>query len=152
MVAVGEQIAALPIQWDAKGRMKILMVTSRGTKRWVMPKGWEMDNTKPWDAAAIEAMEEAGAKGTISSEVLGTYRYLKVRDNGKLVPCLVRVYPMLVEELKRDWKERGQRTRKWFSPKTASKLVVEEELSELLLSLHKKPHKQPIIRDLMKST
>ncbi|MCT4555961.1 MAG: NUDIX hydrolase [Pelagimonas sp.] len=150
MPEIGEQIAALPMRWDEKGDLQILMVTSRGTGRWVMPKGWEMDGKKPWAAAEIEALEEAGAKGYISHDCIGTYRYTKVMNDGKVIPCVVRVYPMIVEKLKRNWKERNQRTRRWFSPKSAARKVNEQELSDLLMSLTKQPRKEPIIRDLLK--
>jgi 8-oxo-dGTP pyrophosphatase MutT (NUDIX family) len=150
MPEIGEQIAALPMRWDDKGDLQILMVTSRGTGRWVMPKGWEMDGKKPWAAAEIEALEEAGAKGYISHDCIGTYRYTKVMNDGKVIPCVVRVYPMIVEKLKRNWKERNQRTRRWFSPKSAARKVNEQELSDLLMSLTKQPRKEPIIRDLLK--
>lgn len=151
MPEIGEQIAALPLRWDGKGRVRVLMVTSRDTGRWVMPKGWEMDGKKPWRAAEIEALEEAGAKGYIGHDMIGTYRYPKIMDNGQIVPCLVRVYPMIVETLLRDWKERKQRVRKWFSPKAAAKRVDEQELADLLTTLVNKPQKQPAIRSLMKA-
>ncbi len=137
------------MRWDDKNHVKILMVTSRDSGRWVMPKGWEMDGKKPWRAAEIEALEEAGATGFIGQECIGTYRYPKVMADGHIVPCLVRVYPMIVEKLRRNWKERHQRTRKWFTPKAAAKRVDEQELADLLMTLHKKPHKQPVIRDLL---
>ena len=149
MPEIGEQIAALPMRWDEDGNLKILMVTSRGTGRWIMPKGWEMDGKKPWTAAEIEALEEAGVKGYISHECIGTYRYPKVMSDGKIIPCVVRVYPMIVEKLKRDWKERKQRTRRWFSPKSAARKVDEQELADLLMTLTKKPRKEPIIRNLL---
>lgn len=148
MPEIGEQIAALPMRWDRKDQISVLMVTSRDSGRWVMPKGWEMDGKKPWAAAEIEALEEAGVKGFISHESIGVYRYPKIMEDGRIVPCVVRVYPMVVEKLLRDWKERKQRKRKWFSPKAAAKRVVEQDLADLLLSLHKKPHKQPVLRDL----
>lgn len=147
----GEQIAALPMRWDEDGKLKVMMVTSRGTGRWVVPKGWEMDNTKPWKAASIEAMEEAGIKGRISRDAIGTFKYDKVLDNGKKLPCVVRVYPMIVETLKKDWKERKQRRRKWFSPKAAARRVNEKQLAKLLRSLDHKPRKQPVIRKLLKA-
>jgi 8-oxo-dGTP pyrophosphatase MutT (NUDIX family) len=149
MPQLGEQIAALPIRWDAKDQVKVLMVTSRGTGRWVMPKGWEMDGKKPWHAAEIEALEEAGAKGHVGHEIIGSYRYGKVLDDGSVKPCIVRVYPMFVDKLKRDWKERAERTRKWFTPKAAAKRVDESELSDLLMTLHKNPHQQPVLRELL---
>ena len=150
MPDIGEQIAALPMRRDDKGRVRVLMVTSRDSGRWVMPKGWEMDGKKPWRAAEIEALEEAGAKGFIARESIGTYRYPKVMADGRIVPCHVRVYPMIVEKLLRDWKERKQRKRKWFSPKAAAKRVAEQELSDLLMTLHRKPERKPVVGDLLK--
>lgn len=149
MPETGEQIAALPMRWEDDGRVKVLMVTSRDTGRWVMPKGWEMDGKKPWAAAEIEALEEAGAVGYISETALGTYRYAKIMKDGRIVPCVVRVYPMVVEKLKRDWKERKQRTRRWFTPKAAAKRVAEEDLAELLMLLHKEPEQQPVVQALL---
>lgn len=148
MPDIGEQIAALPLRWDARDRVSVLMVTSRDTGRWVMPKGWEMDGRKPWAAAEIEALEEAGAKGFISHDAIGSYRYDKRHDDGTTQPCIVHVYPMVVETLLRDWKERKQRTRKWFSPKAAAKRVDEPELADLLMQLHSKPHKVPALRHM----
>ncbi|WP_425099955.1 NUDIX hydrolase [Tropicibacter sp. S64] len=149
MPDIAEQIAALPMHWDKDGNLRILMVTSRETKRWVMPKGWEMDGKKPWRAAEIEALEEAGAVGRISREAIGTYTYLKRLDDGSALPCEVRVYPMIVQKLKRDWKERKERKRHWFTPRSAASKVQEAELSELLLTLCKKPKKDPTIRALL---
>ncbi|EIE52488.1 NUDIX hydrolase [Salipiger aestuarii] len=145
----GEQIAALPLHWDKKGRLQVLMVTSRDTGRWVMPKGWEMDGLKPWSAAEIEALEEAGVRGRISSDELGVYHYDKVLDGGKLLRCQVRVYPMIVDTLLREWKERHERKRRWFSPLAAARRVHEPELANLLRGLSDKPKRQPVIRQLI---
>lgn len=150
MTVVGEQIAALPLRQDGKGGFKVLMVTSRGTGRWVMPKGWEMNNHKPWAAAEIEALEEAGARGHVSHQKIGTYRYTKILDNGDALACEVRVYPMMVDRLQRDWKERKERKRRWFSLKAAARRVSEPELAELLLALHRAPLKQSGMRKLLR--
>lgn len=147
-----EQIAALPIRFEKDGTIRVLMVTSRGTGRWVMPKGWTMDGKKPWRAAEIEALEEAGAVGEIGTEPLGDYGYLKKLDEGTSIPVQVRLYPMIVERLKKRWKERHERQRRWFTLKGAAKRVNEPELRALLLSLIKKPHKQPVIRKLLKAS
>ena len=72
-----QQIAALPVCSDVNGKLRVLMVTSRDTGRWVMPKGWLMDGKKPWRAAEIEALEEAGATGFISHHAIGTNSYPK---------------------------------------------------------------------------
>lgn len=152
MKELGQQIAALPIRWDKSGKMRVLMVTSRDTGRWIVPKGWPMDGKKPWAAAEIEALEEAGAKGKISTTKIGEYRYKKDLGSGRRMRCRVRVYPMIVEKLKPRWKERKERTRRWFSPKAAAKRVKEPELRELLLSLSKKPKKEPVIQKLLKAS
>lgn len=136
-----KQIAALPVYWDKKGRLRVLMVTSRDTGRWVMPKGWTMDGKKDWKAAQIEALEEAGAVGFVSDKSIGKYRYKKRLDDGEKVKCKVTVYPMIVDKLKRRWKERKERKRHWFSLNKAAKLVQEPELTELLQKLAKKPEK-----------
>ncbi|PTW46161.1 NUDIX domain-containing protein [Rhodovulum kholense] len=148
---VGSQIAALPFRRDKNGRLSVLMVTSRGTGRWVMPKGWTMDGRKPWVAAEIEALEEAGAEGYVASQSIGTYDYDKRLDDGSVLRCRVEVFPMIVTKLKRDWKERRERTRRWFSPKDAARRVDEPELATLLRSLSGKPQKVPVIRDLIRS-
>jgi len=152
MANLGEQVAAIPMKWTKDGDLRILLVTSRDTGRWVLPKGWIMDRTKPWRAAEIEALEEAGVKGYISREHIGDYEYDKILDDGSRVPCRVHVYPMIVEKLKRDWKEQRQRKRHWFSAKGAARAVNEESLTRLLDSLQEKPHKQPVIRQLLKAS
>lgn len=128
------------------------MVTSRESGRWVMPKGWHMDGKKPWRAAEIEALEEAGAKGFISHKAIGKYRYKKRISAKERLDCVVTVYPMVVERLKRRWKEREQRTRHWFSPKKAAMLVEEKELSEILRTLAAKPEVLHIVHNLREAS
>jgi 8-oxo-dGTP pyrophosphatase MutT (NUDIX family) len=130
-----KQIAALPVKVVGKDRVRILLVTSRDTGRWVPPKGWPMDGRKPWAAAAIEALEEAGAVGRMDDRPLGTYRYEKLMDDGSTVPCRVTLYPMLVTKLKRRWKERSARKRRWFSVEKAAAKVDEPGLKALLSEL-----------------
>lgn len=146
-----EQIAALPVHWDRNFKLRILMVTSRDSGRWVMPKGWRMDGKKPWRAAEIEALEEAGAVGHISKTPVGQYHYQKRLDNGRDIPCRVTLYPMVVEKLKRRWKERKQRKRHWFTPERAASLVDETELSELLGALAEKSKTIAMIEEMRKS-
>lgn len=149
---LGHQIAALPVRWDKKDKMQVLMVTSRDTGRWVMPKGWLMDGKKPWHAAEIEALEEAGAVGFISPEAIGVYHYRKRLNRRKSLRCRVTVYPMMVDKLKRRWKERKQRKRHWFSPKKAAQLVDEKELTSLLLELAKRKRNHPGIEALLEAS
>jgi len=150
MTKAKKQIAALPLRWGKDDKVEVLMVTSRDTGRWIVPKGWTMKGVKPWAAAAIEAMEEAGVKGHIAREVFGTYTYRKKLDDGEMQPCIVRVYPMIVEKEKSNWKERKQRTRKWFSLRKASKLVNEPGLSAMLKELSVKPKKARVAGPMLK--
>ena len=140
-----EQIAALPLRWDKSGKLRVLMVTSRDTGRWVMPKGWIMDGKKPWQAAKLEALEEAGAVGYVSDEAIGEYGYDKRLglDREITLPCRVTVYPMVVSRLKRRLKEQSQRKRHWFSLRRAAKLVDESDLSSLLRGLANSPEMLP---------
>lgn len=147
-----QQIAALPVHWDKSGKLRVLMVTSRDTGRWVMPKGWLMDGKKPWRAAEIEALEEAGAVGYISDQPFGVYHYDKMLGPGTHLRCRVTVYPMVVDRLKRHWKERKERKRHWFSMKKAARLVDEDELAELLRSLTGGKRSQQFIDDLTKAS
>ena len=87
-----KQVAALAYRKHGKG-VDVLLITSRETKRWVIPKGWPMKGKKDWDAAATEAFEEAGIEGTIGHKSIGTYHYVKRKLSGDL-DCKVIVYPL----------------------------------------------------------
>ncbi len=150
-VAFTDQIGALPIRWDKSNKLRVLMVTSRDRGRWVIPKGWMMDGKKPWHAAEIEALEEAGAIGFISHDPIGHFHYDKRYEGKNSVPCRVTLYPLIVEKLKRNWKERDERKRHWFSPAKAAKLVEEEELARLLKGLSEDQKTVAAIRKLRKA-
>lgn len=125
------QVGALPFR-IADGAVEVLLITSRDTGRWVIPKGWGMKNKTEAQAAAIEAEEEAGMEGVIGKRPLGAYRYVKTLKTGDEALCQVTVYPLAVERQLKKWKERGQRTLRWFAPAEAAALVAEPELAELI--------------------
>jgi len=126
----GLQYAALP--YRVGGGLEVLLITSRDTGRWVLPKGWPMKGKKAHAAAAREALEEAGVRGKIGKIAIGRYRYGKRLSNGALLACTVEVYPMAVEWQMGRWPEQGQRTLGWFSPTEAAELVEEAELAALI--------------------
>lgn len=126
------QIAALPFRLDAQGRPEILLVTSRETKRWIIPKGWPMRGRKDHRAAEQEAFEEAGLRGRIGRKAIGHYHYDKRRDDGSTLPCAVDVYPLRVREERKRWPERKQRERRWYGAEEAAALVEEHDLRDLL--------------------
>ena len=83
-----------------RGKVEVLLITSRDTGRWVIPKGWPIDGMTPASAAAREAWEEAGVEGMVGEEGLGAFGYDKVLSPRKAVPCSVEVFGLRVAELK----------------------------------------------------
>lgn len=134
---VGVQYGALP--YRRKGDLEILLITSRETRRWVIPKGWPMKGKKPSAAAAQEAFEEAGVDGTMGKAALGAYPYVKRLGDGAPAPCMVRVFPMEVVGEHETWPEMHQRERRWFTPKAAAAAVDEPELAQLIKAFARAP-------------
>lgn len=112
-----------------------MLITSRETRRWVVPKGWPEKKLRPRGVAANEAFEEAGLVGTIHKKPIGTFHYYKVLASGKRVPCAVDAFLFEVEQELEDWPEKGQRERRWVSPSEAALMVAEGGLVGILLSL-----------------
>lgn len=127
------QYAALPYRVRQDGEVQLRLVTSRETRRWVIPKGWPMKGIPPHKAAAREAYEEAGLLGSITSAPLGIYRYDKRLSATRSVLCEVMVFPMKVKRYLKKWPERSQRVGFWFSIETAASVVQEPELASLIL-------------------
>ena len=114
------------------GAPRLLLITSRDTGRWVVPRGNPMEGLPPHLAAAQEAWEEAGVKGPVSEAPAGTYGYRKRRRLGRGVRARVTLFPLKVEEEAADWPEAGERERRWFAPQEAAASVDEPELKALL--------------------
>lgn len=123
------QVAALCLD-PATGR--VLLITSRGTGRWIIPKGWPMTGRSAAGAALREAWEEAGVEGEAEPEPVGFYGYDKRQGRGLSVPIRVQVHLIRVDRLADDFPEAGQRKRAWFSPAEAAGLVGETGLASLL--------------------
>jgi 8-oxo-dGTP pyrophosphatase MutT (NUDIX family) len=115
--------------------LQVLLVTSRDTGRWVIPKGWPHDGVDGAQSAAREAWEEAGVEGTPDPRCLGVFGYDKLNPKQLSVPCVVGVYGLRVQRLLRRFPERAERRRKWFTVEKAAKRVAEPELRALLLSM-----------------
>jgi len=129
------QYAALPYRFGESGDLQILLVTTRESRRWVIPKGWPMKKRAPWRAAEREALEEAGVEGVIAKTHLGGYHYVKRGPNGEAWPCEVRVYPLEVRLERPSWREGDQRSRAWFTAEQAMELVEEPDLKLLIGAL-----------------
>lgn len=122
-----------------KEKLQILLITSRDTGRWVVPKGWPMTGKSLAESAAQEAWEEGGVTGKVRDMPIGVFGYRKqiIRES---VPCVAAVFPLRVKSLAAEFPEKGQRRRKWVSRKKAAKLVREPELAELIRRF--KPNKR----------
>lgn len=113
-------------------KVEILLVTSRGTGRWIVPKGWPVPGQTPVGSAETEAFEEAGVEGESHPVCVGLYSYNKVYEGRPSLPCVVSLYAIRVKRLLRKFPEADERKRKWFSPKRAAALVDEEELKQII--------------------
>ncbi|WP_251134526.1 MULTISPECIES: NUDIX hydrolase [Roseobacteraceae] len=125
------QMGALCYRVD-NGKLRVLLITSRRTGRWIVPKGWPMSDRDAAGTAAQEAWEEAGVIGNCRSHSLGHFFHFKVMSDGNEAPCLVEVFPIKVKRLAEKFPERSQRHRRWFSPKKAAARVTEPELAQMI--------------------
>ncbi len=136
VMAMLKQVGALPVRQAENGQVEILLVTSRDTGRWVIPKGWPSKRMTDASAASREAEQEAGVAGKISAVPIGSYRYRKVeKDSSRLIE--VAVYRLTVKKERKRWPEKVQRNRAWFDLETAARRVREPRLKTLIAALRK---------------
>ena len=134
-----KQFAALPWRRTPQGVVEVLLITSRETRRWVIPKGWGKKKEPGALAAAREALEETGVAGRIAETPIGKYRYEKLMKTGEPQPVRVEVYPLEVETERKNWPEKTSRDKLWIAADHAARLVDEPELKALLLSFQPAP-------------
>ncbi len=149
-----QQYAALCYRRKKKtGETEVLLLTSRDTGRWVIPKGWPMEGKKAHAVAEREAFEEAGVRGTAEKEPFGFFSYDKKLKNGIKVVCLVEVHLLEVMDMVKNFPERESRRLEWVSPQEASIRVNEPELRNLFLAFDKKTAqpKQPPLQKAVNS-
>lgn len=128
------QVAALPVRFSDNGAIEVLLITTRTTKRWTVPKGWPIKGLTAHQVAAKEAGEEAGVVGKVRKRPIGTYLYWKRFENNSCL-CRVKLFLMTVKGNLPDWPERTERRQQWFRFDDAADLVGEPGLALLLKSL-----------------
>jgi 8-oxo-dGTP pyrophosphatase MutT (NUDIX family) len=116
-----------------KNKVEVCIITTRRTKRWILPKGWPMHKQTPAQAAATEAWEEAGLTGKAYDRCLGVYTYQKTIGT-EVLPVITLVYPVKITAVHSDWPEAHQRRRKWVSLSKAASKVKEPELKRIIAS------------------
>lgn len=129
-----KQIAALPYR-SGPSAPEVMLITSRDTGRWIIPKGWPMQRLSRRAIAAREAYEEAGLRGKVGKYPIGAYCYEKRLSAGRSVPCQVTVFLLEVKRQLDDWPEKQDRQREWLTPDEAAARVEEPELSQLLAAI-----------------
>lgn len=127
------QIGALPYFLGPDGQVQVVLVTTRETQRWSIPKGNPMKGKKPHKAAAIEAYEEAGVRGRIGRKAIGSYSYCKQFKSGE-GEAIVAVYPLRIRKFAEKFPEMGERKVATFPIDTAARMIAFPELATLLTS------------------
>ncbi|MGE0241590.1 MAG: NUDIX hydrolase [Parvibaculaceae bacterium] len=137
-IGIGEedrqQYGALPYRLSWTGHIDILLITSRDTGRWIIPKGWPLSGEAGPDAAGRETFEEAGVVGAADVPAIGAYRYWKKRPQGAVI-CRVEVFSLRVADELDRWPDWRRRRRVWFTASDAAALVEEDELKALILRM-----------------
>ena len=127
------QVAALPYMFDPIGEPRFLLITSRTSARWIIPKGWPVKGLTLPESAAREAYEEAGVRGVVGEGELGRFAVAKksIADPAE-PPRPVIVFPLLVGTRRSRWPERAQRRRQWMSREEALAAVASPDLARII--------------------
>jgi 8-oxo-dGTP pyrophosphatase MutT (NUDIX family) len=134
-----EQFAAICHRDRPDGTTEVLLITTRETGRWTVPKGWDIKGLKPHEVAERESWEEAGVVGKAKKKPFGRFTYVKTLKSGRKVASFVQVHLVHVETVEESFPELGQRERVWVTPTEAASMVPEPELKHLLSSLTGRP-------------
>lgn len=132
---------------NGRGKIEVLLVTSRGSGHWIPPKGWPMPARTAREAARPEALEEAGVSGIIGDRPIGRFDYRK--KSGGTGIHRVTLYPLMVTRIHEQWDEQGRRDRRWFTLGKAAAAVEFPHLKDMLLKLHAKGEAQETIRCML---
>jgi 8-oxo-dGTP pyrophosphatase MutT (NUDIX family) len=128
------QYAALPYRLNGHAQPEVMLVTSRETRRWIIPKGWPHKGKAPHRSAAREAFEEAGVVGAVSKDSIGSFSYQK-RLRKSVVDCEVHVFALEVKRQRKAWPEQREREVRWLSARAAARTVREPKLSAIIRRL-----------------
>jgi 8-oxo-dGTP pyrophosphatase MutT (NUDIX family) len=126
------QYGAVPYR-IRRGLLEVLLITSRKTKRWIVPKGWPKRSAQ--STAKAEAYEESGVRGKVRSRALGSFEYRKKVGRGRKIRCRLKVFPLAVKSQDRSWPEQNERQTRWFNAKEAAQYCSEPGLARLVRKL-----------------
>jgi phosphohistidine phosphatase len=123
---IHKQSAVIPYRFKS-GKLEILLISSLKKKNWIIPKGFVENGISAQKSAEKEALEEAGVKGIVQSNLLGIYHQKKWGGN-----CQIEVYAMSVNQELDLWPEKELRERKWFNIKDAIDLIYNKDLKQIV--------------------
>jgi 8-oxo-dGTP pyrophosphatase MutT (NUDIX family) len=124
-----KQYGAVPYR-IRRGLVEVLLITSRQTKRWIVPKGWPKKT--PHHTAKSEAYEESGVRGKLRRRALGSFEYRKKLPRGREVKCRLKIFPLAVRKQVKSWPEKQERQTRWFKLKEAANRCSDAGLARLL--------------------
>lgn len=106
---------------------RICLVTTSSGKGLGIPKGIIDPGNTAIGTVLQEAWEEAGLRGEVVNEPIGTYRYEKWSS-----VCHVTVFVMTVTEEVAEWPEKAVRRRLWFDVAEAVERISNADLRDLV--------------------
>ncbi len=148
--AIRIQFGVLPYRIAEDGSPEYLLVTTRQSRRWIIPKGGPIKGLKPAKSAAREAFEEAGVRGIVAGKAIGSYCFDKTvtPPNAAPVPCEVQVFPLMVTRQHKTWPESQERQCRWFKHDDALAELRDEGLRRIVIQFsaaiarrQKNPHR-----------
>ena len=121
-----QQAAAIAIR-RRDDTLEVCLIRSRRSRKWGIPKGLIDPGDSQEETALNEAWEEAGLKGRLLGDAIGTYEYRKWGTT-----LVVAVYVMEVLEEHDDWQEANFRERRWTPFGVATSLLRDHPVLPLL--------------------
>ena len=122
-----QQAAVIPFRGGGK-KLQICLIRKKGSKRkWGIPKGFIDRGETPKQSALKEASEEAGLKGRLVGDPVGSYEYKKWGTT-----LAVTVYLMEVKNEDDEWAESDFRERHWTSLRQAMQLLAHHPVHSLM--------------------
>lgn len=122
--------AALPYRLGRHG-VEILLITSRETRGWTIPKELPKADRHLHRTAEIAAFHAAGVKGSIARKAIGEYSESALPDSDG-PPGLVEVYPLLVGHEAATWPEKSHCRRVWFPAQDAADKLGQSGLAGII--------------------
>jgi 8-oxo-dGTP pyrophosphatase MutT (NUDIX family) len=133
------QYGALPYRFTEAAALEVLIVTTRQSRRWIIPKGWPIKGITPARSAAREAFEEAGVRGKVGAKAIGSFRYTRPANGSDAESdCKVKIFPLMVKKQSAIWPESGQRVIQWVDPEKAISLIGEPQLKAVVAAFAKR--------------